>query len=72
VLACFDSTKSDDIPASNFPMNPTPASRCSAAAGYRGRWADKDGRPPDRENARVKDWRYTRPHHGPDHAEAFE
>jgi hypothetical protein len=22
--------------ASNFPMNPTPASRCSAVAGYRG------------------------------------
>src|SRR5262245_6496858 len=36
VTACFDSTESDDIPVSNFPMNPTPASRCSAAAGYRG------------------------------------
>ena len=25
--------------ASNFAMNPTPASRCSAVAGYRGRSA---------------------------------
>ena len=36
VLACFEATESDDIPASNFPMNPTAASRSSAAAGYRG------------------------------------
>ena len=26
---------------SNFAINPTPASRCSAVAGYRGRWADR-------------------------------
>ena len=36
VLACFEATESDDIPASNFPMNPTAASRSAAAAGYRG------------------------------------
>jgi len=36
-LACSDSTDSRDIRASNFPMNPPAASRCSAAAGYRER-----------------------------------
>ena len=35
--ACSDSTKCDDIPASNFSMNPLAASRCSAATGYRER-----------------------------------
>jgi len=35
----------DGVRASNFPMNPTAASRCSAAAGYRGRSAGRGGRP---------------------------
>lgn len=31
-------------PRSNFAMNPTPGSRCSAVTGYRGRSTDSDSR----------------------------
>ncbi len=37
VPAYVHSTETHDTRASNFPMNPTAASRCSAAAGYRAR-----------------------------------
>jgi hypothetical protein len=37
VPVCSDLSESADIRASNFPMNPPAASRCSAAARYRER-----------------------------------
>jgi hypothetical protein len=39
-----DSRPEDGVRASNFPMNPPAASRCSTAAGYRGRCADASAR----------------------------
>lgn len=45
--ACFGWSEAAVARASNFPMNPPPASPCSAAAGYRGRSTDENRAPGD-------------------------